>query len=143
MRLSILILAMHAPFNIDMHVRQEYGYWIWISRHVARGDTLAYTFEPLFFSPLWNSSYSSRIAYVKEKSYNGWVEGLKKRDATYVLIKTNSQEDKWIKLSYSMSWLGSKERFNVVYADSNYTIAKFERAEGEKKAKGKRPRVEG
>lgn len=122
-------LAMHQPFNIDLHVRQEYGYWIWISRHVSKGDTLAYTFEPLFFSPLWNSSFSSRIAYVKEKSYNGWMEGLKKSDATYVLIKTNSQEDKWIKLSYSMSWLGSKERFNVVYADPNYTIAKFERAE--------------
>jgi hypothetical protein len=123
-------LAMHAPFNIDLHVRQEYGYWIWITRNVARGDTLAYTFEPLFFSPLWNSSFSSRIAYVREKSYNGWVDGLKKNDASYVLIKTNSQEDKWIKLSYSMSWLGPKERFNVVYADPNYTIAKFERAKG-------------
>jgi len=122
-------LARHAPFNIDLHVRQEYGYWIWISNHVSKRDTIAYTFEPLFFSPLWNSSFSSRIAYLKEKSYNDWVEGLRKNNATYVLIRTNSQEDKWIKFSHSMSWLGSKERFNVVYADPNYTIAKFERAE--------------
>jgi hypothetical protein len=122
-------LAMHAPFNIDLHVRQEYGYWIWISNHIAKGDTLVYTFEPLFFSPLWNSSFSSRIAYLKEKSYNEWVDGLRKSNATYVLIRTNSQEDKWITFSHSMSWLGSKERFNVVYADPNYTIAKFQRAE--------------
>ncbi|KPK03057.1 MAG: hypothetical protein AMK71_00145 [Nitrospira bacterium SG8_35_4] len=123
-------VAMQQPFNIDLHVRQEYGYWIWISNHVSKGDTLAYTFEPLFFSPLWNSSFSSRIAYLKGKSYNDWLDGLRKSDASYVLIRTNSQEDKWIKFSHSMSWLGAKERFNVVYADPNYTIAKFERAEG-------------
>jgi hypothetical protein len=122
-------IARLKPFNIDLHVRQEYGYWIWISRNISKGDTLAYTFEPLFFSPLWNSSFSSRIAYLKEKSYNAWINGLKETGSTYVLIRTNSQEDKWIKLSHSMSWLGSKERFNVVYADPNYTIAKFERAE--------------
>lgn len=122
-------IASQKPFNIDLHVRQEYGYWIWISRNISKGDTLAYTFEPLFFSPLWNSSFSSRIAYLKEKSYNAWINALKKTGATYVLIRTNSQEDKWIKLSHSMSWLGSKERFNVVYADPNYTIAKFERAD--------------
>lgn len=122
-------LAMQKPFNIDMHVRQDYGYWIWISRNIKKGDTLAYTFEPLFFSPLWNSSFSNRIVYINGKSYNEWIKSLKEHDATYVLIRTNSREDKWIRFSYSMSWLGSRERFDVVYADKNYTIAKLRRAE--------------
>lgn len=120
-------VARLAPFNIDLHARQEYGYWIWISDHISDGDVLAYTFEPLFLSPLWNSSFTSKIAYVQSGSYNEWIGMLRKYNANYILIKTNSQEDKWIEMSYSLGWFGTREKFRVVYADDNYKIAGFEK----------------
>lgn len=123
-------IARHAPFNIDLHARQDYGYWIWISNNILKGDTLAYTFEPLFLTPLWNSEFSNNIAHIRSDTYNEWLKNLKKNNVTYVLIRTNSAEDRWIdkekKLLHSIWWLGGfKERFKVVYTDKNYKIVKL------------------
>jgi hypothetical protein len=120
-------IGWQAPFNIDLHARQEYGHWIWISRNVNEGDTLAYTFVPLFHSPLWNSSFTSRIAYVKAGTYQEWKAGLKENNAAFVLIRNKSQEDKWTErerqLRHSFGWLGQvEEKFNVVYSDDNYKV---------------------
>jgi hypothetical protein len=129
-------IARHAPFNIDLHARQEYGYWIWISNNIAKGDTLAYTFEPLFLSPLWNNSYSSKIAYVKSDAYKEWLESLRDSNVTYILVRRHSPEDKWIEkersVYYSLRWFGNvTEKFKVVYMDRNYKIIEF--MEGKKK----------
>ena len=123
-------IARHAPFNIDLHARQDYGYWIWISNNILKGDTLAYAFEPLFLTPLWNSEFSNNIAHIRSDTYNEWLKNLKKNNVTYVLIKTNSAEDRWIdkekKLLHSIWWLGGfKERFKVVYADKNYKMMRL------------------
>ena len=118
-------IARHAPSNIDLHARQEYGYWIWISDNIKAGETLAYTFEPLFHSPLWNSNFSSSIAFVKAETYNNWLKVLEQNEAAYVLVRSKSKEDKWVEASYSLNWMGMKEWFNVVYADDHYKIIRF------------------
>ncbi len=134
------IIGRHAPFNIDLQARQEYGMWIWLSKNMADGETLAYTFEPLFMSPLWNSSFSNRVLYIKSENYNEWMKNLRDNNVTHVLIKQNSMEDKWIKkvqrLIYdSPSWLGVSEnisgRFKVVYSDENYKILSVQPNSGE------------
>jgi hypothetical protein len=122
-------IAKYAPFNIDMHVRKDYGLWIWISNNVLKGDTLAYTFEPLFLYPLWNSELSNKIVYIKSEDYNKWMEELKKNNVTYVLIRQNSIEDKWIdkakELLGKFWWFGvPQERFKVVYSDEIYKIVR-------------------
>ncbi|MBI5742069.1 MAG: hypothetical protein HZA16_15330 [Nitrospirae bacterium] len=111
-------IANHAPFNIDLHARQEYGHWTWINRNLQSGETLGYSFEPLFLAPLWNSSYSSRIAYAKSDTYNEWLKKLTDEKVTYVLVRRNSGEDKWIQ--------GEPEKFKAVFSDENYRIAKKE-----------------
>jgi hypothetical protein len=118
-------IARHAPYNIDIHARQEYGHWIWISDNIKTGETLAYTFEPLFLSPLWNSGFSNSITYIKAESYNQWLKGLERNMASYVLVRTKSKEDKWVEASFSLIWMGMRERFNVEYADDHYKIIKF------------------
>ncbi|MBI4688598.1 MAG: hypothetical protein HY756_12635 [Nitrospirae bacterium] len=122
-------IARHAPFNIDLQSRQEYGYWIWISRNIVKGDTLAYTFEPLFLSPLWNNGFTSRIVYIKSENYNKWQKELRKNNVTYALVRVNSAEEKWIgnagKMAGKFWWFGGvKEKFKVVYSDKNYKIVK-------------------
>jgi hypothetical protein len=122
-------LVKQAPFNIDLHAHQEYGYWLWIARNISKDDILAYTFEPLFLSPLWNREFSNKVVFVKSDSYNAWLKKLRENKATYVLIRENSIEDKWIdkekKIMAKYRWLGGfKERFKVVYADKNYKILK-------------------
>lgn len=128
-------IARHKPFNIDLQARQEYGYWIWLSDHISGGDTLAYTFDPLFLSPLWNSSFTSRIAYVKGESYKEWIKNLEEQRATYILLRTNSREDQWIEkergIRKSLWWTGVvQERFRIVYQDENYRIAKMGQVRG-------------
>jgi len=128
-------IANHAPFNIDLHARQEYGYWIWISRNIAEGDTLGYTFEPLFLSPLWNSAFSSRITYVKSDAYKEWLKKLTENKVTYILVRKNSEEDIWIetekRIFSSVGWMAAlKEKFKIVYADDNYKIARVMHNEG-------------
>ncbi|MBI4653458.1 MAG: hypothetical protein HY752_00425 [Nitrospirae bacterium] len=122
-------IARHAPFNIDLHVRKEYGYWIWISKNITKGDVLAFTFEPLFLSPLWNREFSNKIVYIVSDTYNDWIKRLRESKVSYVLIKTNSVENKWIekekKVLLSFYWIGHKERFKVVYFDENYKILRF------------------
>jgi hypothetical protein len=118
-------VARHAPFNIDLHARQEYGHWIWISDNIRAGETLTYTFEPLFLSPLWNSGFTSFITFVKAETYNEWLKDLEQKKATYVLVRSKSKEDKWVEASYSLKWMGMKERFKVEYADDNYKIMRF------------------
>ena len=125
-------VARLAPFNIDLYARQEYGYWIWISDNISEGDTLAFTFEPLFLSPLWNSGFSNRIVYIRSDAYNEWTKELKMNNVTHVLIRTNSMEDRWIekekRLVSGLWWIGrSKEKFKVVYADKNYKIMRVGR----------------
>lgn len=127
-------IARHAPFSIDLHARQEYGHWIWISNNISKGDTLAYTFEPLFLAPLWNSAFSNKVAYIKSDSYNNWLKKLDENNAGYALIRRNSEEDKWIdrerEIFSSAGWLGGlKERFKIVYSDENYKIARYEKNE--------------
>jgi hypothetical protein len=123
-------LSRHKPFNIDLHARQEYGHWIWISNNIVKGDTLVHTFEPLFLSPLWDRSYVSNVVYIKLDSYKEWLAELRDNNATYVLIRKNSEEDRWIEternLRYSMGWLMKiEEKFKVVYSDENYKIVKL------------------
>jgi len=123
-------ITRHAPFNIDLHARQDYGYWIWINNNILNGDTLAYTFEPLFLMPLWNREFSNRIIDIRADTYNEWVKSLRRNDVTHVLVKTNSAEDDWIEkqrqLLNSVWWLGTlKEKFKVAYADENYKIVRF------------------
>jgi hypothetical protein len=123
-------IARHAPFNIDLHARQDYGYWIWINNNILKGDTLAYTFEPLFLTPLWNREFSNKIIDIRSDTYNEWLKSLKKNNVTYVLTRTNSAEDKWInkerELFSNFWWLGTfKEKFKVVYADENYKVTRF------------------
>ncbi len=121
----------HDPFNIHLQARQEYGHWRWIRGNIKNGDVLAYTFEPLFLSPLWNGEFSNKVVYVKADSYDGWLMKLEEEKATHVLIRTRSPEDIWIenenRLLSSYSWLGSfKRRFILTYSDDNYRIYKFE-----------------
>lgn len=123
-------ITQHAPFNIDLQARQEYGYWRWISSNISKGDVLAYTFEPLFLSPLWNKEFSNKIAYIKADSYNKWLKSLKEEKTTYILLRANSLEDRWInkerELITHYSWMSTfKSRFKVVYSDENYKILKF------------------
>jgi hypothetical protein len=126
------------PFNIDLKVRDEYGYWMWIDNNLSRGDILAYAFEsfeldtnrPFFTAPLWNREYSSKVVYLKSDTYKDWLQELENNSATYVLVKKGSIEDAWIekerRLYYSLSWMGSvPERFKIVYDDEKYKIARF------------------
>jgi hypothetical protein len=120
-------IARHKPFNIDLHARQEYGHWIWISNNVSAGDVLAYTFDPLFLAPLWNSSFSNRITYIKAASRKEFTEKLREERVRYVLIKTRSREDEWIttemKVRSSLGWFGGVKRiYRVRYQDENYKI---------------------
>ena len=122
-------IARQAPWSIDWHARIEYGYWIWISNNVFKNDTLAYTFEPLFLYPLWNSELSNKIVYIKSEDYNKWMEELKKNDVTYVLIRQNSIEDKWIdrtrELLGRLWWFGApQEKFKLVYSDEIYKVVR-------------------
>ncbi len=118
-------IARHAPSSIDLHARQEYGHWSWISDNIRAGETLAYTFEPLFLSPLWNNNFSSSIVFVKAEKYNDWLTGLERNKATYILVRSKSKEDKWMEASYSLKKMGIKERFKVEYADDNYKTIRF------------------
>lgn len=134
-------LSRHKPFNLDIKVRDSYGYWTWINNNVLRGDTLAYTFEsfvldafkPVFTGPLWNRGFSNRVIYIKSDNYQKWLQELGKNNATYILLKKGSVEDKWIEkernIFYSLRWIGNIiEKFKVVYADDKYEIVKFEKS---------------
>jgi hypothetical protein len=123
-------IARHAPFNIDIHARQEYGYWIWIQKNVSAEETLAYTFEPLFHSPLWNDGFSSKIVSIKSDTYSEWLKALKEKNVTYILVRTKSAEDEWISKedeAIKNLWLlkGTTKRYETVYADDNYKIVRF------------------
>ena len=118
------VIARHAPFNIDLQARQDYGLWVWISNNMLDSSVLAYTFEPLFLAPLWNSGFTNKIAYVKSEKFNKWVESLKNNQTTHVLIKQNSIEDGWIKEVGTKLDISSG-RFDVVYSDKNYKVLKF------------------
>ncbi len=122
-------IARLAPFNIDVHAREEYGYWTWISRNVREGDTLAYTFDPLFLTPLWNGSFSNRIIYIRADTYKAWLKELEKNNTTYVVIKRNSTEGRWIgkekRLLARFGWLGAMERLENAYADDHYMIMRL------------------
>lgn len=131
-------LSRHKPFNIDVKVRDDYGYWIWIENNLAGGDTLVYTFEkfdlntqePFFTAKLWNREFSNKVFYVKAKSYNEWLEALAKAGASYILIKNGSVEDKWIekerRVFYAYRWMGNvTEKFRIVYSDPRYRIVRF------------------
>lgn len=136
-------LSRHKPFNIDIKVRDAYGYWIWIENNVSKGDTLAYTFEsfeldtsrPFFTAPLWNREFSNRVVYVKADTYKEWLKELRDVQANYILIKRDSTEDRWIEkersVFYALRWMGHiREKFEIVYTDENYKIARFKRDEG-------------
>ena len=131
------------PSNIDVKVRNEYGYWIWIDNNISGGDTLAYTFadtgldtsRPFFLGPLWNRGFSNKVVYIKSENYKEWLKELENNDAGYILIKRNSTEDAWIekerKLFYSLRWMGNMtEKFEIVYSDDNYKIVKYIKDEG-------------
>lgn len=124
-------IAWLAPFNLDLQSRQEYGYWIWLSRNMKQGDTLAYTFEPLFHAPLWNREFSNRIVSVKADHYDEWMQRLKQEGVTHILVRNRSKEDKWMmkenEAASSLWWVqGVKRKFTTVYADENYNIKRLE-----------------
>jgi hypothetical protein len=115
----------HDPFNIHLQARQEYGYWRWIRENVSGGDTLVYTFEPLFLAPLWNGSYTNRVVYVKAGSYDEWLKRLEDEGATHILVRRRSIEDRWIRdesLSQDSLSGGRSRRFTLLYSDENYRI---------------------
>lgn len=116
------VIATHAPFNIDLHARQDYGYWTWINRNISQGETLAYTYDPLFLSPMWNSAFSNNMVYIKSDDYEQWLKKLGEHKVTYVLIRKNSNEDKWIE--------SEKGKYLTVFSDENYKIAKVMQDEG-------------
>jgi hypothetical protein len=134
-------LSRHKPFNLEARVRSEFGYWIWLDNNISSGDTLAYTFEkfdlntaePFFTAPLWNRELSNKVFYVKSNSYKKWVEDLTDVDATYILIKRGSAEDRWVeqerRVFYSVRWMGNiTEKFRIMYTDEKYMIIKYNRA---------------
>ncbi len=136
-------LSRHKPFNIDIRVRKEYGYWIWMDKNISKGDTLAYTFEvfdlgvdePFFTATLWNREFSNKVYYVKSDTYKGWLKALDDNEATHILLKADSMEDKWIekerKMFHSLGWMRGNaiEKFRVVYSDEYYKIVKYIGAE--------------
>jgi hypothetical protein len=131
-------LSRHKPFNIDIRVRDEYGFWMWIEKNILKGDTLAYTFvdtgldtsKPFFLTPLWNKELSNRVVYVKSDSYGEWLKKLNDNNAAYILTRSSSMEDKWIEkernIYYSLRWMGNiTEKFKIVYSDNKYRIVRF------------------
>jgi hypothetical protein len=114
-------IARHKPFNIDIHVSKEYGYWRWISENIKESDTAAYTFEPLFLAPLWNDGFTSKVIYVGSDNYTDWLKKLKESNVTYVLLQQHSEEDNWIEESRP------EKELNTVYSDENYKIMKLEK----------------
>ena len=128
-------IARHKPFNIDIHARQEYGYWMWISNYIREGETLAYTFEPLFLAPLWNDGFSSKTVYAGPFNNHDWLRKLKDRNVTYVLLRTHSEEDIWIeKKSRALTGIVEESgrqqvEFQMVFSDDNYKIVKLVKAE--------------
>jgi hypothetical protein len=126
--------ARYAPYSVG---RQDYAYWTWISNNLLKNDILAYTFEPLFLYPLWNSELSNKIVYIQSedyKDYNEWMEELKKNNVTYVLIRQNSIEDKWIDRARELLgrfwWFGvPQEKFKVVYSDKIYEVVRVSRGD--------------
>ena len=124
-------LARHKPFNIDIHVRQEYSCWTWINEHVKAGETLAYTFKPLFLTPLWNNGFSNRTKYVRSDNYDDWLQKLKDGNVTYVLLQKHTVEGGWIEANKKdMSVTGKQsgslaEEFKMVYSDKYYKIVKL------------------
>ena len=133
-------LSQHKPFNIDVKVRNEYGYWIWIENNLSHGDTLVYTFEkfdlnteePFFTAPLWNREFSNKVFYLKSASYNEWLKDLLDIDTSYILIKKDSVEAEWVekerRVFYAYRWMGNiTEKFKIVYSDARYKIIKFNR----------------
>ncbi|MBL7049274.1 MAG: hypothetical protein ISR96_07160 [Nitrospira sp.] len=125
------LLAWQAPFNIDIHARKDYGLWIWITRNIKTGDSIAYAYDPLFLAPLWNSSYSNRIVRVRAEGYKEWQAMLKQEDAGYVIMEKGSIEERWIMKENSaldaMKWMGSgREKFENVYSDDNYIVMKLD-----------------
>jgi hypothetical protein len=121
------IIAAHAPFNIDLYARQDYGYWTWINRNISQGETLAYTYEPLFLSPMWNSAFSNKMVYIKADDYKQWLRKLGEHKVTYVLIRKNSGEDRWIQGGGNISSSGQSDqpgvKFKTLFSDENYKIA--------------------
>jgi hypothetical protein len=128
-------IARHKPFNIDIHARQEYGYWMWISNYIQEGETLAYTFDQLFLAPLWNDGFSSKTVYAGAFNYHDWLRKLKDRNVTYVLLRTHSEEDIWIeKKSRALTGIVEESgrqqvEFQMVFSDDNYKIVKLVKAE--------------
>ncbi|MBI5049571.1 MAG: hypothetical protein HZC11_01515 [Nitrospirae bacterium] len=108
--------------------RGDYGLWDWINKNVSRGQTLAYTFEPLLLAPLWNSDFSSRIVYVKGNALLNWHKNLKLNNADYALIWQRSMEKWWIsrleQLKNTPEWSAVYEEFKVVYSDKEYMVLK-------------------
>lgn len=131
-------LSQMKPFNIDVKVRDEYGYWIWIENNISAGDALAYTFEkfeldteePFFTAKLWNNEFSNKVFYIKSDSYKKWLKELAEVNTTYILLKKGSTEDEWVEkersLFYTYRWMGNiTEKFRIVYSDSQYRIVKL------------------
>jgi hypothetical protein len=129
-------IARHAPFNIDLQARQEYGYWNWISENVKKGETIAYTFEPLFHAPLWNREFSNRVVYAGGDSLVEWLKTLRDEDVTYTLIRARSREDKWIQKDILLQRQEPDNEFydrffQVEYVDRNYKIVRFHDRRGD------------
>jgi len=128
-------IARHKPFNIDIHVKQQYGYWTWINDNVREGDTVAYSFEPLFLTPLWNNGFSSNIIYISAENYDDWLKKLKGRGVTYALLQQQSKENNWIEGNRKLladregKTVIPAEEFDLVYTDDNYKIMKLLKAE--------------
>jgi hypothetical protein len=124
-------LARMEPYILDKTQRGNYGLWAWISNNVSAGDILAYTFTPTLIAPLWNSSFSNKIVYIKTGEFNDWVKRLEADNVTYVLIrlKPRSMEYWWLtrlaRLRHIPKWSVVFDKFKVVYSDSEYLVVRF------------------
>ncbi len=122
-------LAKMATCGIEDSQHENYGLWTWIRNNVSAGETLAYTFHPLLLAPLWNSSFSNKIVFVKSGKLIDWQEGLTINNADYVLIRKNSLEDRWLarleEVRYNPKWSVVYDKFKVLYSDSKYKVLRF------------------
>ncbi len=122
-------LAKMAPCGIEDSQRENYGLWTWIRDNVSAGETLAYTFHPLLLAPLWNSSFSNKIVFVRSGRLIEWQERLKINNADYVLIRKNSLEDRRFarleKVRHNPRWSVIYDKFKVLYSDGKYKVLRF------------------
>ncbi len=124
-------LARLEPFILNVTQKENYNLWAWISKYVSDSDTLAYNFTPSMLGPLWNSSISNKIVFIKAGKFEEWMDKLEKNNATLVLVllKPRSMEYVWLSRLREMrnnpKWSAIAKKFRLEYYDDNYAMFRF------------------